>query len=635
MSLFWFYNFSDWYYLMTELSRKFGNIKLPLWFLINLAVWLLLCFELGFMSSLPVISERLAGPDDYMRMVRVFDYLDGNKDFGYLQPRMGPDGGTEVVWSRLVDWPIIVLTSIGMFFTDRFSAAMIAATILPLATLMLFLIAAYWFARQFFHGHKSCDKIAIFSAPAIFLLWAIDVQFFPGRIDHHNWQLINTVMALGFTARTYHLPDKVSNAFAAAAVFWAIGLAIGAEILPWFVIGTVAMGLFWLVKPEEHLVPNIMFGVVVFFVTAFLMLLTRPLEQYLVPACDTISIVFVSYAAAIVLFWTAIAVLDKETTIEINLSLINRLVAASILFVAISLALYVGYDQCFIDPYHITQPELRRIWLDKIDEARPALDYLRSGETADFVMFVGPVIFGMFASAFALFKCDIRNRDFYSVYFIMIIAAILLCLWQMRTAVFAQALAIPAFCIALYYITTAVKNRVNNIRLSRGNRIAVASIFFIAMFAFFVSSMQDRAGNPVQDRNIEGNIPCNIRDVSNLLNDYKEQKTIAAFTEYGSELLFRTGHRVLAGSYHRNPDGILAAHNLLATDSTYKAKQIADKYEVGFILVCQENRAYWYEIAGKGNVPFARRLLDDNAPPWLLLVSDPEIKSFRLYEVIK
>src|SRR3990167_2986593 len=53
------------------------------------------------------------GPDgdDVMRLVQVRDLLNGQGWFDLVQPRLGPEGGTLMHWSRLVDLPIAAIAA--------------------------------------------------------------------------------------------------------------------------------------------------------------------------------------------------------------------------------------------------------------------------------------------------------------------------------------------------------------------------------------------------------------------------------------------------------------------------------------------------------------------------------------------
>ena len=72
--------------------------------------------SLAVITSLTIVSllsgsfGRIGGDgDDVMRLVQVRELLEGKGWFDLGQPRLGPEGGTLMHWSRLVDLPIAAL----------------------------------------------------------------------------------------------------------------------------------------------------------------------------------------------------------------------------------------------------------------------------------------------------------------------------------------------------------------------------------------------------------------------------------------------------------------------------------------------------------------------------------------------
>ena len=89
------------------------------------------------------------GPDgdDVMRLVEVRDLLNGQGWYDLTQPRLGPEGGTLMHWSRLVDLPIAVIAAIFQPFLGQEMALSLAITFWPLLSVLIVTTALVMGAR--------------------------------------------------------------------------------------------------------------------------------------------------------------------------------------------------------------------------------------------------------------------------------------------------------------------------------------------------------------------------------------------------------------------------------------------------------------------------------------------------------
>jgi hypothetical protein len=114
-------------------------------------------------------------------------------------------------------------------------------------------------------------------------------------------------------------------------------------------------------------------------------------------------------------------------------------------------------------------------------------------------------------------------------------------------------------------------------------------------------------------------------------------RTIVASVNFGPELLYRTGHRVLATPYHRNGAGILAAHRIMSAEGDSEARARLRDRGVDLVLLCPDatEAALFAGTGGKGT--FYLRLLRGELPAWLRpLALTPELgPAFRLFEVAR
>lgn len=597
------------------------DIKKPHIF-ICLGVWLYLLAVLAAIMPSPLQSGTLVESDDYMRMVRVYDLLDGQAAVdGYTQPRLGlmAEGGAEVAWSRLADVPLAALITGFETFMSRDNAAMMTATVFPFVMLLLFIFAAVWYTRQGLPENR-----ARWAPVTLLVLWGMLTQFFPGRVDHHSWQLIILVISFGCLLRVYKTPGYWRPAAAAGALM-ALSWSIGAEAVPWVALASSMIGFFWLLRGDDFIKPGLVFGGALLVATVILVPVTRDIGAFLLRECDAISQSYIALAVAVAVFWGGARFLPLH-------NFKSRLIGGGALALLLGAGLYIFMPDCFRDPYGVSDPELRRIWLEQVNEAKPALSYLRDSPGV-LVFYLVPLLLALAASLRAV-KMEVENRTRWLCVSFVMIGAIVLSLWQMRTAFLAQAIAILPLTWMLMAGSAKFSAwwQVRRSTSSSRKRLAVAGVFFAVMLALFGASlMTDQKDDASSATPIMSS--CDWQEAAPILNSVAEPQTIAAYVIDGSELLFRTHHRVLAASYHRNAANILTAHQILMAGTDSAARDLVDQYDVGLIVVCRANLPYWNDVAAPA-APLAQRLWNGNTPYWLEPLGVVQDQGFRIFRVL-
>jgi len=135
-------------------------------------------------------GSRLGDGDDAMRLVLVRDLLSGRGWFDQWVGRLQPPLGIFMHWSRLLDGAIAVAIRLMQVFLPSPKAEIAVLVIWPLAWLVPALVCAFAIARRL-GGDAAVVACAI--------LFLIDLQayeqFHPGRIDHHNIQIVMALIA--------------------------------------------------------------------------------------------------------------------------------------------------------------------------------------------------------------------------------------------------------------------------------------------------------------------------------------------------------------------------------------------------------------------------------------------------------
>ena len=296
-----------------------------------------------------------ADPDDSMRLVEVRDFLNGQSWFDLRQYRLGPDGGTLMHWSRLIDLPIATLIAFFRLFLSPQAAEAAAALVWP-PLLLIPLMAATALA-----GFRIGGRHAMLMALGLVVLFtAAIIRFRPGALDHHNVQM---VLAIFVAAMLIDPLARASN-FVAAALASGVALQIGAETTPLMAVAAMTVSVLWTWYGPRYQRAAIGFGFALALATGLLFFGTTPPRLYSMVTCDTLSIGFFSLAAAGGIgLGIAASLLSRQGVVFRFAALLG--VGAAVLVLARVIA-----PQCLGNPLDQLDPLLKTMWLGSITEAQ-------------------------------------------------------------------------------------------------------------------------------------------------------------------------------------------------------------------------------------------------------------------------
>ncbi|HTK84996.1 MAG TPA: hypothetical protein VL625_07915 [Patescibacteria group bacterium] len=587
----------------------------PLWVWLTFSVWVAILLAMNMVWGTPLRTGYLADSDDYLRMSRVFDLLDHKNYPSWQQPRLGPGGMVENGWSRLIDGPLWLLMVIFGAVMPRAQAALWTVTVFPALALLAFLFAAIWYVRSNSAGNKSLvSVVALF---VVCIMWDALHQFMPGRVTHHDWQIVLTVLAYASLARLCAEPE--SRLWPAlGGLFFGTGLGIGADIVPWLVLGTSIIGFHFLIYGERYEQAASRFGIAVALSTgAWFIILVSP-ERFFVAQCDTISPTYLSFAIAVAVFWGIVTRLPKRWKSEIDM----RALSSGAVALLITGALYHLWPRCFYDIYGITDPLVRNWWLNRVVEAQSIIFVANGSKSFIFIMMM-PVAL---ATAGALWAAreDKMRRIWWLALALVLMTGTALAFWQFRILDYVQAIAIAPLGWLIMRWVTAVKNLPEPQRL----RMEAMIIVIAAACLLFPASHRNQAIPATPKGRMQER--CSVRDAASALNALPPPQMIAAFVEEGSEIIYRTPHWALAGPYHRDQEGIGAVYRIFTAPDAHAARKVIDKYKVTVLMVCPAHRRFWDSITPQKSY-FAGQLLDGKAPEWLSRI--PSESAVQIYRV--
>lgn len=169
--------------------------------------------------------------DDRVRLVQIFDWLNGQGWYDRTIMRVNAPEGFHTIWSRVVDLPAAGIIAALQGCVGQMHAGMIAAIFLPLMQVLLLFYAARYFARPLV-GRKHAPLVTLFvlftSAinPESFTLAGFQV----GMLSHHSWYVLLTLMLFGALGRLVLLSDARQVVIGGLAI--AGLLTVGIEGLP-------------------------------------------------------------------------------------------------------------------------------------------------------------------------------------------------------------------------------------------------------------------------------------------------------------------------------------------------------------------------------------------------------------------
>ena len=552
--------------------------------------------SLAVITSLTIVSllsgsfGRIGGDgDDVMRLVQVRELLEGKGWFDLGQPRLGPEGGTLMHWSRLVDLPIAAL-AIGLEpLVGREAALGFAITFWPLVSVLIVTGALVTGARALGgQGVVLCACILGFA-----VLYR-HFRFLPGAIDHHNIQL-----GLVLLGAVLLLPrGRDAGPMAVSGLCLAFAAAIGAEVYPFVLVIVAFVAADWALAGAPAQRGAVVFGASFAAGLAATFLATVPPLDYWAARCDAhSSVTLLAGLGGGVAFALAAQVASaKSLAIRIaSLANVGALCAALVL---------VSGPACIGNPLDTLSPQARDLWLGRVDEARSSIAYL-DGRLDEFLFRLGTMVAGLAAAAWLAWRGEGTRAQILLI--LTLIVSLVLALYQTRFYVFGQLFAILPFAVLAARLNAgAFAPQVPRLAYLGAVILALPAVWGVAGGLIAPSRAPPIAA--------EAAIACDPQATYAALNALPQGRILAPASD-APGLLLNTGHSALYGHYHRNTAGIDAALGIF-TAAPEAARARLGATRVDYLLVCPEDADIRFFAARTPNGLIAE-LLRGNVPAWL------------------
>lgn len=575
--------------MRAEQNREPDWRLLPLAFLLGVAILAGRFFYNA--GTLPLLGDT----DDAMRLVVVRDLLAGQGWYDHFQHRLNTPYGAELHWSHLADLPVAALLLLFQPVAGA-SAGLWAAWLWPLLLLLplLTLTAAITLRLVGREGQLPALLLPVFSLATL-------GEFVPGRIDHHNLQIVLLLLLLWCSLAALERPRYAIGAGIAAAT----ALAIGIEGLPGVAAAILAFGLVWVVDPR-HVAALRLFGVSFALATLAHLAIALPPARWLEPACDALSLPYAAAAvgAGLAFLFLSLLPLARRPAWQ-------RLLSGGLAGAVLLLALALLFSDCLGGPYAALDPWLRAHWMDRVVEAMPLWQSLLDEPAYTLALTLPPVL-ALLVTGWRLRQgADERGR--WLLYAVFLLLAVLVMLLQVRGARMAASLAPPA---GAWLIVAARRFYLARPGLGRapallGAWIGFAGIALLVLASGLIWLLPTAAGAGGAD------VPrqqCLLPDAYAGLAALPPTRIMAPI-DLGAHLLAYTPHAVVAAPYHRNQQGVRDAFAFFAGPLD-DARMLLEQRGVTLVVICEALP----ELAPGAAAPdsFIARHAAGTLPDWLV-----------------
>lgn len=538
------------------------------------------------------LQTTLGDTDDAMRLVIVRGLLSGETSWFHPHlARVQPPVGLDMHWSRLVDGGLAALDRMFALVmpADRAETAM--RLVWPLAWIFPAVWAVLAIARRV--GGRAALAPAVALLAVNLLIYA---QWQPGRIDHHDLQIVAALAAL---AGAVHGGRRGALL---AGIASGLGMAVGLEALAFLALAGASFALRWLAAPGDEAPAARTYAAALLASVALAYVAQTPPALWTASVCDALAANLLSGVAL------AAAGLLAATWAASGRGLPARLAALAIAGGAAGAA-YLALDPtCLHGPLGAVDARLKPIWLDHIGEMKPLLSVLVQRRSEFAACSVALIALGA-ASWLWLGRRRAARDPAWALLGAMLAAGAAAALSAERMAHYADWFALPLVAAALGDLS---------IRFWKASPLPAVALVVASSQPVLIAGLGvlpgwrlPQAATAAADAGLG---PCSE------IAAYRRLGALPpglALTEInlGPRVLAASGDAVMAAPYHRMTYGILAAHRALA------AGPGADEAAVrgmgaAYVLDCP-SQARQFNHLSLGPASLQQRLDRGEAPAWL------------------
>ena len=399
----------------------------------------------------------------------------------------------------------------------------------------------------------------------------------------------------------------------------ALSLAIGLEMLVYLALAGVAMALFWVADRDER---DRLTGYAVTLSggTALAYVLFASYANR-GPVCDALSAVWLADAllgGALLFGLARLSPPDWKTRFGL----------------AVGAGLIIAAFHAFMFPHCIhrlegVSPEVNRLWLSHVREARPVYKH---GWLVATLTLTLPLV-GALGWALLIW---VRRRDPEQLRRVLAaaapgLAATLLLFWQMRTGPAAQMLAATGSAALLWLLVPPIWNsKWSSMRVFGTVLVVIVGVGAAVplVLDYVVTPKKKTASEKAIDR---ANSLCNSMWGYHAVA-LQPKGTVFTFVDLAPRLITVTHHDSITGPYHRNGQQIADVMNAFR-GSEPQAHALIRKYNSTYLLTCPKSSTTTIFMS-EAPLGFYAQLAAGKVPTWLSPVDLGKDSPFRMWKVV-
>jgi len=586
--------------LETELDRYWLN-----W---TLVAWLGVCLWFLWDKQNNILWLSLGDTDDNMRLMQVRALLAGQGWYDLTNYRLDPAlGGLNIHWSRLCDLPIAGLILLLKPMIGQAAAEKWACGIAPMLPLAVTMTGVSLTVRRLIDPRAWPVALVVLIASCTSTM----SMYAPMRIDHHGWQLA----CLAMTVAGLCDPARARGG-AVVGISSAVSLTIGLEMLPYCAMAGAITGLRWVWDGGEARRMQV-YGVTLAGVSALgFAIFASNANQAM--RCDALTPVWLStvMAGGVLLFLLSLVRAEQ---------LWMRLLLAVIAGAVIAGGFALLFPQCLGRPEGVS-PELERIWLNNVREARPIYRHPLASAIPIAVL---PII-GVIGALIATWRARATEKavGWAAIALFTAFAGAML-LWQIRAGPAAQLLGVPGSAALTWLVGWwCVTNKRFTVRVI--GSVAAVVILSGIFVVYLIPWLPKDAPSPGRATVNRANANCMSMTSMHML-DAIPAATMFTHVDMGPRLVTMTHHEGIAGPYHRNERAILDVHHaFMGTPAQFRP--IAKAHGARYLLICP-NLAETTLYRARSKNGFYAQLHRGQVPKWLVPVALPKGAPYRLWKI--
>lgn len=550
----------------------------------------------------PPGASFAADVDDIARKLQIADLLHDGRWHDLSWPILAMPDAYVTPWSRLVDTPYVIVTwLLGLFMAPDAAFAGARLVVPPL----WFTAYAALAARLIQHISGPHLRALPIIAAAVASLLALP-EFYPGRIDHHNVQLVLMLaLCLGLVS-----PHKHAGVLIGMASF--LSVAVGLECAPFVAVALVGLGLAAVWTGDSDLARRLsQAGLTLVIITlpaSLLLIGSGTMSQV---ACDALS---APWIAALCLGGLILAAAPRLWRGERFAGPGARLFSLAVPGAVLLAGLWLAFPACHAGPMWMIDPIANEYWFARIPQEHGLIEgYARGAPLA-----IPVVIGGLMAVLIAAWSWARPRTPGALVILVMASAALLLTILQSRNFRF-PAVFIPLFVPAVLMALPTVSSWTRRL-------VPLALPVCLGLALVGLVKRTDLAIEPILL--MEGDA-CKDADFSvldNALPGIVMAPSGLSFTLAEHITATRGLHRLASLPFHRAAPSISrVAKTFIMSDATARREALAP---VAYVAVCTTNVTFDGSVA-----PFYVALSAGEDWPGLIDLDTERSSRFRLLRI--